>query len=186
MKKLDLILKAKWYDMIESGAKTEEYREITPYWVNRLCKVEDDTDKFIKDHINKGSVGYIMTEERMKLLKDHLDNNTHKDPIPISGKALLRGFDPKGKEFIAKAKNCALRFEQPSEEQQELIEKSKKKMDKIMDENMIHVNAALTEYVHQFKMYPNNIEIKLILDNEVVDKTTTHFNFSVQPILIPE
>ena len=67
-----------------------------------------------------------------------------------------------------------------------MIEESKKKMDKIMDESMIRVNAALTEYVRQFKTYPNNIEIKLILDNEVVDKTTTHFNFSVQPILISE
>lgn len=36
MKILDLHLKAKWYDMIESGEKTEEYREIKPYWVKRL------------------------------------------------------------------------------------------------------------------------------------------------------
>ena len=36
MKKLDLILKAKWYDLIESGVKTEEYRDMTPYWSNRL------------------------------------------------------------------------------------------------------------------------------------------------------
>lgn len=36
MKILDLPLKAKWYDMIESGIKPEEYREITPYWCNRL------------------------------------------------------------------------------------------------------------------------------------------------------
>lgn len=33
---LDLPLKAKWYDMQERGEKTEEYREITPYWVKRL------------------------------------------------------------------------------------------------------------------------------------------------------
>lgn len=33
---LDLPLKAKWYDMIESGVKTEEYREIKPYWSKRL------------------------------------------------------------------------------------------------------------------------------------------------------
>lgn len=36
MKTLDLVLKKKWYDMIESGEKTEEYREIKPYWVSRL------------------------------------------------------------------------------------------------------------------------------------------------------
>lgn len=36
MKILDLPLKAKWYDMIESGVKTEEYREVKPYWSKRL------------------------------------------------------------------------------------------------------------------------------------------------------
>lgn len=33
---LDLPLKAKWYEMQESGEKPEEYREITPYWCKRL------------------------------------------------------------------------------------------------------------------------------------------------------
>lgn len=33
---LHLPLKAKWYEMIESGVKKEEYREIKPYWVKRL------------------------------------------------------------------------------------------------------------------------------------------------------
>ncbi len=27
--------------MIESGVKTEEYREIKPYWINRLIQTED-------------------------------------------------------------------------------------------------------------------------------------------------
>lgn len=36
MKILDLPLKSKWYDMIERGVKTEEYREIKPYWCRRL------------------------------------------------------------------------------------------------------------------------------------------------------
>ena len=36
MKPLDLVLKAKWYDMIESGVKPEEYREIKPYWCTRI------------------------------------------------------------------------------------------------------------------------------------------------------
>ena len=37
MKILNLPLKAKWYKMIESGIKTEEYREIKPYWIKRFC-----------------------------------------------------------------------------------------------------------------------------------------------------
>jgi len=35
-KTLFLILKRKWFDMILSGIKKEEYRELTPYWYNRL------------------------------------------------------------------------------------------------------------------------------------------------------
>lgn len=33
---LHLTLKKKWFDMIASGEKTEEYREIKPYWEKRL------------------------------------------------------------------------------------------------------------------------------------------------------
>ncbi len=38
MKVLDLPLKGKWYDMIASGEKREEYREIKPYWIKRIMK----------------------------------------------------------------------------------------------------------------------------------------------------
>ncbi len=37
MKTLYLPLKKEWYEMIERGEKTEEYREIKPYWIKRLC-----------------------------------------------------------------------------------------------------------------------------------------------------
>lgn len=33
---LNLPVKAKWYNLIESGEKREEYREIKPYWIKRL------------------------------------------------------------------------------------------------------------------------------------------------------
>ena len=38
MKTLDLVLKRKRFDMIASGEKTEEYREIKPHWIRRLCE----------------------------------------------------------------------------------------------------------------------------------------------------
>lgn len=38
MKILHLTLKRKWFDMISLGGKTEEYREIKLYWVNRFIK----------------------------------------------------------------------------------------------------------------------------------------------------
>jgi len=34
--RLNLTLKKQWYDMIRSGDKLEEYREIKPYWITRL------------------------------------------------------------------------------------------------------------------------------------------------------
>ncbi len=37
-KTLYLPLKKEWYEMIESGVKTEEYREIKPYWDKRLMR----------------------------------------------------------------------------------------------------------------------------------------------------
>lgn len=36
MKDLKLVLKKKWYDMIASGEKKEEYRDIKPYYSSRL------------------------------------------------------------------------------------------------------------------------------------------------------
>ena len=37
-KPLFLILKKEWFEAIESGQKTIEYREYTEYWLNRLSK----------------------------------------------------------------------------------------------------------------------------------------------------
>ena len=38
---LNLTLKKKWFDMILSGEKKHEYREIKPYWTKRLFKNYD-------------------------------------------------------------------------------------------------------------------------------------------------
>lgn len=38
---LNLTLKKKWFDMIASGEKKEEYREIKPYWMNRLTRYSE-------------------------------------------------------------------------------------------------------------------------------------------------
>ena len=40
-KMLHLILKAQCYDMQERGEKTEEYREYSEYWYNRLIDQSD-------------------------------------------------------------------------------------------------------------------------------------------------
>lgn len=59
---LHLPLKARWFRMIQSGEKREEYREITPYWVKRLvdiCRggnhysVKTPVARFYADHIEQ-------------------------------------------------------------------------------------------------------------------------------------
>lgn len=49
MRTLTLSLKKKWYDMIASGEKKEEYREVTEYWNKRLCVLlADHVDRFFR------------------------------------------------------------------------------------------------------------------------------------------
>lgn len=45
-KTLHLVLKKQWYDMIASGEKTEEYRELKAYWWNRLSEVLETDDHY--------------------------------------------------------------------------------------------------------------------------------------------
>lgn len=40
MENLQLSLKTKWFEMTKAGIKTEDYREITPYWCNRLALLD--------------------------------------------------------------------------------------------------------------------------------------------------
>lgn len=42
MKILHLVLKYKWFDMIKSGEKKEEYRDPTKYWAKRLESNRED------------------------------------------------------------------------------------------------------------------------------------------------
>lgn len=44
---LVLVLKKKWFDMIDSGIKKEEYREIKDYWIRRLI-LKEYIDKAMK------------------------------------------------------------------------------------------------------------------------------------------
>ena len=37
---LQLSLKRKWFEMTKAGIKTEDYRNITPYWITRLLNCE--------------------------------------------------------------------------------------------------------------------------------------------------
>ena len=59
MKTLHLVLKHKWFDMIKSGEKLEEYREVTDYWISRLT---DADGKLIQWDAIKFQRGYTNAE----------------------------------------------------------------------------------------------------------------------------
>lgn len=83
MKTLDLVLKHHWYDMIASGEKKEEYREIKPYWNNRfrcqaygICDMHTDCirvaeglvcDKYTHVQFHRGYTNTTMTFEIEKI-----------------------------------------------------------------------------------------------------------------------
>lgn len=59
MKILTLSLKTKWFELSKARIKTEEYREITPYWAARLTSNDIDlTFKEIYDGLHDLYLGY--------------------------------------------------------------------------------------------------------------------------------
>lgn len=82
MRTLNLPLKAKWYRLIESGVKKEEYREIKDYWTKRICKFANPfpniscgkecnfrtelCDSIVPNNIEYVCFSYGYTKRRMK------------------------------------------------------------------------------------------------------------------------
>ena len=71
-KELHLILKKQWYKMIESGIKTEEYRDLTDYWKKRLV-----LQGFIKCSIVTFHYGY--TKKTMSFKINYIEINNGKE-----------------------------------------------------------------------------------------------------------
>lgn len=61
LKVLHLTLKKEWFDMIASGEKTQEYREIKPYWQSRLVDKHYDIVEL------RNGYGHSVPRLRMKL-----------------------------------------------------------------------------------------------------------------------
>lgn len=55
---LILPIKNKWFDMIKSGKKKEEYREIKPYWTSRFDKYFHNKKGLLVPRIVKLRNGY--------------------------------------------------------------------------------------------------------------------------------
>lgn len=58
---LQLSLKKQWFEMTKSGIKTEDYREITPYWIKRLF---NQPEEWMFDDIV-----FNITEKKYDILK---------------------------------------------------------------------------------------------------------------------
>lgn len=72
MKNLQMSLKKKWFEITKTGIKTEDYREISPYWVKRLCEVYSDNPKLIcfKEFTqNTMTLGYPKSGDTERILK---------------------------------------------------------------------------------------------------------------------
>lgn len=74
---LTLSLKREWFDLIKSGVKREEYREIKPHYIRQFIKFEPLKDDLIRDYnfhkgFDEGEINGI-TGELLNLKYDVLD-----------------------------------------------------------------------------------------------------------------
>lgn len=81
MKTLHLNLKKKWFDMILSGEKKEEYRVIKNHWANQFIalKFTDSEDERLSD-----SELYSTITQNLDLLQLHINGFNHFDTITFS------------------------------------------------------------------------------------------------------
>lgn len=72
---LQMSLKKQWFEMTKAGIKTEDYREITPYWEKRLFykskELKDDGFHFYfkKFDFNIMTLGYPKSSDTDRILK---------------------------------------------------------------------------------------------------------------------
>jgi len=62
---LELVLKTKWFEMIESGEKKEEYRDVTEFWCTRLFKEPFTNNEDPKHNLVRFSLGYKRGRKQM-------------------------------------------------------------------------------------------------------------------------
>lgn len=77
MTTLHLILKKQWFDLIESGVKKEEYRDITPHYASRICN-DGNLDVFRPFDVVVFQLGYQTDAKRMTVECKGIDYGTGK------------------------------------------------------------------------------------------------------------
>lgn len=84
MKTLHLNLKKKWFDLILSGEKTEEYREIKPHWCNKLLLCRSQKGLFDSEFISLNSKSWESEKELCDYdFSEHLIYQINRDSVKI-------------------------------------------------------------------------------------------------------
>lgn len=84
MKTLHLILKGKWYDLIDCGAKTSEFRACTPYWNRRfLNQTYTYFISFFPWQNNQREKPQKNPNIQPKIVFGRVNTNNKTTPIPI-------------------------------------------------------------------------------------------------------
>ena len=69
-KVLNLVVAKKWFDMIASGEKNEEYRVIKAYWMNRLVEAKsEDSEEYRKVRVSPEFDIFISNAKFKELLE---------------------------------------------------------------------------------------------------------------------
>ena len=85
---LTLFVRKQWYDMIVSGEKTEEYREIKGFWMSRFLLVKDEeSEEYKKLHIAKNTEMLINTD----IIKEKINDGTMKF-VPFTIVRFINGY----------------------------------------------------------------------------------------------
>lgn len=68
---LQASLKSKWFEMTKAKIKTEDYREITKYWIKRLLSEYNPDGTFVakKFEYNIMTLGYPKSGDTERILK---------------------------------------------------------------------------------------------------------------------
>ena len=84
---LQLSLKKNWFEMTKSGQKTEDYREITPYWIKRLFRKFKYSDDFTEADLIETLKNSIDRNNIVRLWQKQFTHNTMTLGYPKKGDA---------------------------------------------------------------------------------------------------
>ncbi len=96
MKTLKLTVNKKWFDLIEKGIKTEEYREIKQYWLKRL------TGKYVVNVCEGIKASDASAYSTISHNLDIIRKSSQWQPMKFDIVEFTNGYSPKSPKIIFK------------------------------------------------------------------------------------